>query len=110
MKGAWTRFTEGDLKQAWSKLSPGDQFFIPICGLNILIFSLWRIPRLQATLLKNFCANPVGREPTHIISYLDFPNDYHFDSYFRGPMSFDVIVNIQSLFVFPHIRKHVCVE
>lgn len=61
-KGAWNRLTEGQLKQAWERLSPGDQFFIPICGLNVLVFCLWRIPRLQTMLLKNFCANPAGRE------------------------------------------------
>lgn len=62
MKGAWGRFTEGELKQAWSRLSPGDQFFLPIFGLNVIVFGLWRIPRLQTMLLKNFCANPAGRE------------------------------------------------
>lgn len=26
----------------------------------MLVFGLWRIPRLQTMLLRNFCANPVG--------------------------------------------------
>lgn len=60
IRGAWSHFTEGHLKQAWDRLSPGDQFFLPIFGLNLLVFGLWRIPRLQTMLLRNFCANPAG--------------------------------------------------
>lgn len=60
LKGAWSRLTDGKLKESWERLSPGDQLFIPICGLNMLIFTLWRIPRLQTMLLRNFCANPAG--------------------------------------------------
>lgn len=60
LKGAWARITDGKVKEAWERLSPGDQFFIPICGLNMLVFALWRIPRLQTMLLRNFCANPAG--------------------------------------------------
>lgn len=62
MRGAWSRFLSGDLKEAWARMSPGDQLFVPICGLNVLVFALWRVPRMQNMLLKYFCANPIGRE------------------------------------------------
>lgn len=92
-KGAWNRLTEGQLKQAWERLSPGDQFFIPIFGLNVLIFALWRIPRLQTMMLKNFCANPAGQAPcrslllstfSHYSFFHIFANMYVLNSFSNG--------------------------
>lgn len=65
LRGAWNRITAGELTQAWDRLSPGDQFFLPVFGINVIVFGLWRIPRLQTMLLKNFCANPSGRKLNH---------------------------------------------
>lgn len=60
MKSALDRFKNGELKDAWNRLSVGDQFFIPICALNVLVFGLWRIPSLRSVMLRNFASNPVG--------------------------------------------------
>ncbi|XP_031638416.1 presenilins-associated rhomboid-like protein, mitochondrial [Contarinia nasturtii] len=93
LKGAWNRFVNGELKEAWSRLSPGDQFFIPICGLNLLVFGLWRIPRLQTMLLKNFSANPIGLAPcrsmllsvfSHYSFFHIFANMYVLNSFCNG--------------------------
>lgn len=52
----------GKWKEAWGRLSAGDHFFLPILAANVLVYGLWRIPRLQPMLLKNFSANPYGRK------------------------------------------------
>lgn len=48
------------IKTAWNSLSPGDRFFVPICALNLIVFGLWRIPRLKTFMVKYFCSNPVA--------------------------------------------------
>uniref|UniRef100_A0A6B2EGT5 rhomboid protease n=1 Tax=Phlebotomus kandelakii TaxID=1109342 RepID=A0A6B2EGT5_9DIPT len=45
----------------WRNLSDGDRVFIPICALNLLVFGLWRVPRLQPMMVKYFCSNPAAR-------------------------------------------------
>lgn len=44
----------------WNKLTPGEQVFAPILAINILVYSLWRVPRLKTVMLKYFCSNPAG--------------------------------------------------
>lgn len=45
----------------WNSLSTPDKLFIPLCGLNTLVFLLWRIPRFQPMMIKYFCSNPAAR-------------------------------------------------
>lgn len=45
----------------WNNLPTSEKVFIPICALNVLVFGLWRIPRLQPHMVKYFCASPIGR-------------------------------------------------
>lgn len=52
----------GNWRDAWDRLSIGDHFFLPILAANVIVYGLWRIPRLQPMLLKNFSANPYGRK------------------------------------------------
>lgn len=49
-----------ELKSAWEKLSPGEKVFIPLCTLNLTVFGLWRIPRIQPFMIKYFCSNPAA--------------------------------------------------
>lgn len=44
----------------WCGLTPGEKVFVPICGLNILVFLAWRIPRFQPFMLNYFCSNPAS--------------------------------------------------
>lgn len=66
------------IKATWNSLSPGDRFFVPICALNLLVFGLWRIPRLQTFMFKYFCSNPVASKCTNPSSL--FPSS--FDNWF----------------------------
>lgn len=50
-----------DMTSWWGSLTTADKIFIPICGLNMIIFGLWRVPRLQPFMLKYFVANPGAR-------------------------------------------------
>lgn len=50
-----------DVNSWWSSLTPGERVFAPICALNVLVFGLWRVPRLQPTMMKYFCSNPAAR-------------------------------------------------
>lgn len=45
----------------WKQLPPGEKLFIPICALNVLVFALWRVPRLQPAMMKYFCSNPAAQ-------------------------------------------------
>lgn len=38
-----------------------EKIFGPICALNILVFALWRVPRLQPAMIKYFCSNPASQ-------------------------------------------------
>lgn len=50
-----------ELENHWQRLSPGEKFFLPIALVNIVVFGLWRIPRLQPFMMKYFCSNPAAR-------------------------------------------------
>lgn len=51
-----------DVNGWWSKLSPGERIFAPICALNVVVFGLWRIPQLQPMMLRLFASNPAASE------------------------------------------------
>lgn len=52
----------GKFKEAWSRLSSADQFYLPILAANVLVFALWRVPSLRPRMLRSFAANPYGRK------------------------------------------------
>lgn len=45
----------------WNQLTPGEKVFAPICFLNILVFFMWKNPRLQPMMVTYFCSNPAAR-------------------------------------------------
>jgi len=49
-----------EMRQWWIKLPISEKVFIPICFLNCLVFAAWRVPALQATMLKWFSGNPAS--------------------------------------------------
>lgn len=50
-----------DVTSWWSKLTPGERIFAPICALNILVYGLWRLPQLQPMMVKYFASNPAAK-------------------------------------------------
>lgn len=58
-------FKQSDMKNAvtqwWNSLSPGERMFVPMCTLNLIVFGLWRVGRLQPFMMKYFCSNPVAK-------------------------------------------------
>ncbi|XP_058062035.1 presenilins-associated rhomboid-like protein, mitochondrial [Anopheles bellator] len=50
-----------ELSGWWSRLSPGERVFAPICALNAVVYGLWRIPRLAPTMVKYFASNPAAK-------------------------------------------------
>lgn len=50
-----------ELDTAWNKLSPGERIFAPILVANVVVFALWRAPRLKPYMLKYFCSNPAAK-------------------------------------------------
>lgn len=50
-----------EAKRIWNLLTPGEKVFAPLCALNVLVFGLWRVPRLQGTMMKYFCSNPASK-------------------------------------------------
>jgi len=49
------------IKHYWKKLSQGEKVFAPICAINLLVFGLWRVHRIQPFMLRYFCSNPVAK-------------------------------------------------
>lgn len=49
-----------EVKNWWNNLTSGERLFVPICGLNILVFLAWRVPPLQGFMMKYFCSNPAS--------------------------------------------------
>ena len=47
-----------ELNKYWNELSEGEKIFLPILGLNVLVFGLWRVPSLQPLMYRYFAANP----------------------------------------------------
>lgn len=50
-----------EVTKFWNQLSPGEKIFAPLCALNLIVFGLWRVPRLQGTMMKYFCSNPAAK-------------------------------------------------
>lgn len=50
-----------ELSAFWDKLSDGEKVFAPLCALNLIVFGLWRVPRLQNFMVTYFCSNPAAR-------------------------------------------------
>lgn len=55
-KGTWRR----EINTWWNNLTSAEKLFLPLCGLNILVFLAWRVPQLQPTMMKYFCSNPAS--------------------------------------------------
>ena len=47
-----------ELRQWWQALGPGGKLFWPLCGLNLLVFSAWRVPSLQPFMARWFLCGP----------------------------------------------------
>lgn len=50
-----------ELSALWDQLTAGEKVFVPLCALNLLVFGLWRVPRLQNFMVTYFCSNPAAR-------------------------------------------------
>lgn len=50
-----------ELDVAWSKITPGERVFVPILLLNVIVYGLWRVPRLKPLMLQYFCSNPAAK-------------------------------------------------
>ncbi|XP_078039238.1 rhomboid family intramembrane serine protease rho-7 [Augochlora pura] len=49
-----------DMENWWKNLTEGEQVFVPICFLNLLVFLAWRVPKLQKTMVKYFSSTPAS--------------------------------------------------
>jgi rhomboid-like protein len=49
-----------EMRKKWNQLSPGEKIWGPICGINLLVYGLWRVPALRNFMLRNFASNPAG--------------------------------------------------
>ncbi|CAO1405355.1 unnamed protein product [Diamesa serratosioi] len=59
LQAEYNRVTK-DITAWWYQLTPAERIFAPILGLNVLVFGLWRVPRMRPFMLKYFCSNPAG--------------------------------------------------
>lgn len=50
-----------EVKKFWNQLTPGEKVFAPLCALNLIVFGLWKVPRLQGGMMQYFCSNPASR-------------------------------------------------
>ncbi|XP_011872732.1 PREDICTED: presenilins-associated rhomboid-like protein, mitochondrial [Vollenhovia emeryi] len=50
----------GEMETWWRNLTEGQKMFVPICFINAMVFLAWRVPALQRTMLRYFCANPAS--------------------------------------------------
>ncbi|KAG5306011.1 PARL protein, partial [Acromyrmex insinuator] len=51
---------KSEMEAWWQNLTEGQKMFVPICFINTVIFLLWRVPTLQKTMVRYFCANPAS--------------------------------------------------
>jgi len=47
-------------RQWWARLSDGHKLFWPLCGLNCLVWSCWRLPSLLPAMERLFILNPAS--------------------------------------------------
>jgi len=80
----------------WNSLSAGEKVFVPICFLNILVFTAWRVPRLQPFMLRHFCSNPGSKNVcwpmllstfSHYSTFHLFANMYVLHSFSSGAVA-----------------------
>lgn len=57
------QITKKNLHSWWNSLSSGERVFLPICIVNILVFTAWRVPSLLPIMVKKFCSNPASSSP-----------------------------------------------
>lgn len=50
-----------EMETLWNKLTPGERIYAPIFVINLVVFGLWRVPRLKPLMLKYFCSNPAAK-------------------------------------------------
>ena len=50
-----------DVRNWWVSLSAGERIFVPLFALNVIVFGLWKIPRLSNFMMKYFCSNPAAK-------------------------------------------------
>ncbi|KYN28021.1 Presenilins-associated rhomboid-like protein, mitochondrial [Trachymyrmex cornetzi] len=51
---------KSEMESWWQNLTEGQKMFVPICFINAVIFLVWRVPTLQKTMVRYFCANPAS--------------------------------------------------
>ncbi|XP_018404752.1 PREDICTED: presenilins-associated rhomboid-like protein, mitochondrial isoform X1 [Cyphomyrmex costatus] len=51
---------KSEMESWWQNLTEGQKMFVPICFINAVIFLAWRVPTLQKTMVRYFCANPAS--------------------------------------------------
>ncbi|XP_077268472.1 rhomboid family intramembrane serine protease rho-7 isoform X1 [Temnothorax americanus] len=49
-----------EMETWWRNLTEGQKMFVPICFINAVVFLAWRVPALQKTMVRYFCANPAS--------------------------------------------------
>ncbi|EDW35017.1 GL20022 [Drosophila persimilis] len=59
-RSSWSQL-KLEIRQHWDNLNTGEKVFAPICLVNLLVFGLWRVPRLRATMITYFTSNPAAR-------------------------------------------------
>lgn len=52
----------------WRNLTEGQRIFAPIFFINAVVFLAWRVPALQKTMVRYFCANPASSKQYSYIS------------------------------------------
>ncbi|XP_020285042.1 presenilins-associated rhomboid-like protein, mitochondrial isoform X2 [Pseudomyrmex gracilis] len=50
----------GQMETWWRNLTEGQKVFAPICFINVVVFLAWRVPVLQKSMMRYFCANPAS--------------------------------------------------
>ncbi|XP_063700818.1 presenilins-associated rhomboid-like protein, mitochondrial [Culicoides brevitarsis] len=85
-----------EITALWNKLSSGEKVFVPLCALNVIVFGLWRVPRLQPFMLKYFTSNPAARAVcwpmllstfSHYSAFHIFANMYVLHSFSNGAVA-----------------------
>ena len=56
-RGEWRE----QVREWWAAQGEAARLFWPLAGLNLLVWCCWRVPALQATMVKYFLANPYSR-------------------------------------------------
>ena len=88
----------------WSNLTPGERVFAPICALNIIVFGLWRIPRLQPMMVKYFCSNPAASKSiTIVLMVYKFEIRFYFSEIICWPMCLSTFSHYSMFHIFANM-------